>query len=151
MNLPNPEPTLKLTAINESNWRKVIQLQVKPEQQDFVADPSYYLLLCHYGELWQPLAIILDEQVIGFIMWAIDPEDGSCWLGGFHLDAKWQQKGHGRKALQTAIEQLSAQKGLRNFALSVQPVNPAVSLYQSLGFTQTGEMEDDEMVMRLTL
>ncbi len=150
MNSSPNESELRLMTINNSNWRKVIRIKVKPEQQDFVAEPSYYLLLCHYGELWQPLAVTLADQVIGFIMWAIDPEDGSCWLGGFHLDADWQGKGYGRRTLLTAIEMLSEQEKIYNFALSVQPSNPAVKLYKSVGFVETNEMEDDEMVMRFS-
>jgi len=151
MNSSHNASELTLMTINDSNWRKVIRIKVKPEQLDFVAEPSYYLLLCQYGELWQPLAITLGDQVIGFIMWAIDPQDGSCWLGGFHLDADWQGKGYGRQSLQTAIKLLSEQEGTRNFALSVLPNNPAIKLYKSVGFVETDEMEDDEMVMRLSI
>jgi diamine N-acetyltransferase len=151
MNSSQSEPKLTLMTINNSNWRKVIRIKVKPEQLDYVAEPSYYLLLCQYGELWQPLAVTIDDQVIGFIMWAIDPQDGSCWLGGFHLDADWQGKGYGRLTLQTAIKMLSEQEGTRNFALSVLPNNPAIKLYKSVGFVETNEMEDDEMVMRFSM
>lgn len=151
MNASHSEPELTLMIINNSNWRKVIRIKVKPEQLDFIAEPSYYLLLCHYGELWQPLAVTLGDQVIGFIMWAIDPLDGSCWLGGFHLDADWQGKGYGRQTLHTAIKILSKREGCRNFALSVLPNNPAIKLYKSVGFVETDEMEDDEIVMRFSI
>lgn len=151
MNAFLSEPKLTLMTINNSNWRNVIRIKVKPEQMDFIAETSYYLLLCHYGELWQPLAVNLGDQVIGFIMWAIDPQDGSCWLGGFHLDADWQGKGYGRLTLQTTIKMLSEQEGVRDFALSVLSNNPAVMVYKSLGFLETDEMEDDEMIMRFSM
>jgi diamine N-acetyltransferase len=92
----NEKQILQLMPVDASNWRKVIRIKVKPAQQDFVADPSYYLLLCHYGELWQPLAVMLHDQAVGFLMWGIDPEDGSCWLGGFQIDEAWQRQGYGR-------------------------------------------------------
>jgi diamine N-acetyltransferase len=140
-----------LLPVDERNWRKVIRLKVKPSQIDYVAETSYYLLLCHYGELWQPLAVVLDQQVIGFIMWAIDQNDGSCWLGGFHIDSNWQGMGYGRQTMQTIIKMISQQYGINKFAISIQPINPAREFYKLLGFTETDEWEDDEIVMRFSM
>ncbi|MBI9050932.1 MAG: GNAT family N-acetyltransferase [Anaerolineaceae bacterium] len=147
----NSSAELTLVPINESNWRKVVRVRVKSTQTDFVAETSYYLLLCHYRELWQPLAISVGDQVIGFIMWAIDHNDGSCWLGGFHIDAEWQGKGFGKKTIKAIIENITNQYKINNFALSVQPQNPACSLYEALGFMKTDEWEDDEIVMRYSV
>jgi diamine N-acetyltransferase len=116
-----------------------------------VSEPCYYLALCYYGELWQPLAIYLDEQVIGFMMWALDTDDGSCWLGGILIDQKHQRKGYGRQAIQEAIKMLSEQHGYQKFALSHSPDNPAKKIYQKLGFIETDEWEGDEIVARLSL
>ena len=147
----NEKPALILSPVSPGNWRKVIRVKVHEYQQDYVADPSYYLLLCHYGELWQPLAIFVGEQVIGFIMWGIDPQDGSCWLGGFQIDAEWQGQGYGRQAMLQAMEILSVEQNTRHFALSVQPENPAKQFYESLGFVETEDWEEDEVVMRILL
>ena len=140
-----------LRSVNRDNWREVTKLEVNESQREFVADPCYYLALCNYGELWQPLAIYLGEQVIGFMMWAIDSDDGSCWLGGILIDRKHQRQGHGRQAIQAAIGMLSEQHGYQNFALSYSPDNPAKHLYHKLGFKETDEWEDDEVVARLSL
>jgi diamine N-acetyltransferase len=124
---------------------------VNEAQREFVAETCYYLALCNYEELWQPLAIYLGEQVIGFMMWAIDTDDRSCWLGGILVDQKHQRKGYGRQAIQKAIKMLSEQHGYRKFALSYSPDNPVKQLYQKLGFIETDEWEEDEMVARLSL
>ena len=147
----NERPVLKLSPVDPTNWRKVIRVRVHENQMDYVAEPAYYLLLCHYGELWQPLAISLDEQVIGFIMWAIDPQDGSCWLGGFQIDAEWQGKGYGREAVQSTMNKVALEQNTRYFALSVQPENPAKRFYESMGFIETEDWEEDEVVMRKAL
>jgi diamine N-acetyltransferase len=108
--------------------------------------------MCAYEQLWQPLAIFLNEDVIGFLMWAVDPADSSCWLGGILIDQQYQRRGYGRQAIQAAISMLAEQHGHQNFALSYQPSNiVAKTLYQSLGFVETGELEDDEVVARLSL
>lgn len=141
-----------LRPINRNNWRAVIPLKVAEAQSAYVSEPSYYLALCCYENLWQPLAMYVAEQPVGFMMWAIDSNDGSCWLGGILVDQRYQRRGYGRQAVQAAIALLSEQYGHQHFALSYQPANSvAQKLYQSLGFSETDEWEDDEIVARLSL
>lgn len=141
---------VKVTAVNQDNWRAAAKLDVLADQQDFVASVSYYLALCCYGATWQPLAFVLREQVIGFCMWGIDRKDSSCWLGGILIDAKYQGKGYGKQAIKSTIRMLNEVHGYTDFALSYGPANAvARRVYESLGFTETGEYEDDEVVARL--
>ena len=47
---------------------------------------------------------------------------------------------------------LNRAHGYQHFALSYQPANTAArQLYQKLGFIETAEWEDDEVVARLSL
>ena len=143
---------LTLQPVHRANWRAVAQLTVSEAQQAFVAAPCYYLALCAYDQLWQPLVVVLGEQVIGFLMWAVDPADGSCWLGGILVDQSYQGRGYGKQAVQAALGLLHNQHGYQHFALSYQPANlVAKHLYATLGFVETGEVEDDEVVARLGL
>ena len=143
---------VSLRTVDQDNWRNVANLKVSEAQRDFVAEPCRYLALCAYGKDWQPLAICLDEQVIGFMMWTTDPADGSCWLGGIIIDEGMQNRGYGSQAVQAAINLLYEQHGYRNFALSYQPANLiGKHVYAKLGFVQTDEWEDDEVVARLSL
>lgn len=142
--------TLNLTEIDSGNWRDVYHLEVREDQKNFVAEPGYYLNLCHYGKLWNPLAIVLESTVIGFIMWAVDDADGSCWIGGFIIGKEFQGKGYGKKALSLIMDRLAAEKSFSRFALSCSPDNGAVRLYRESGFRETGEKEDDEIVLRLS-
>jgi diamine N-acetyltransferase len=145
-------PLVTLRPVDSENWREVVQLEVTAAQRAFVAEPCYYLALCHYGGLWQPLAVYLQERVIGFMMWAVDLADESCWLGGILIDQGLQGQGYGRHAVQAAIAKLVDERGCRHFALSYQPDNTtARHLYRTLGFVETGEMEDNEVVARLRL
>lgn len=143
---------LTLQPVDTDNWRAVADLHVHEAQQAFVADPCRYLALCAYGGQWQPLAITLADRVIGFLMWAADPADGACWLGGILLDRTVQGQGYGRRAVQLALTQLAAAHGFTHFALSYQPANTiARRLYRSLGFVETDDWEDDERIARLSL
>ncbi len=144
------ESQVSLRPVNSENWRDIANLQVTQSQREFVAEPCYYLALCCYGNDWHPLAIYLGEQVIGFMMWAVDPADSSCWLGGILIDRHYQGRGYGRQAVQRAISMLAQEYGYTDFALSYQPTNLiAKHLYNSLGFSETDEWEGDEIVARL--
>ena len=146
------KPKITLQPVGKDNWRDVINVTITEPQQEFIAHPGYYLALCAYGDLWNPLAVYLGDKVIGFLMWAVDTADQSCWLGGIFIDQNYQGQGYGRKAIQTAISMLSTKHGYQHFALSYQPANTiAKHLYSTLGFVETDEWEDDEIVARLSL
>jgi diamine N-acetyltransferase len=139
-----------LVPVDASTWRAVADLEVDAAQRRFVAEPSRYLALCAYGGEWTPLAVRLGDEVIGMLMWAIDPEDGSCWLGGVLVDRRWQRRGLGRRAVAQALAQLSDAARAGGFALSYHPDNDAARrTYRALGFVETGETEGDEVVARL--
>ncbi|SMB97153.1 GNAT family N-acetyltransferase [Deinococcus hopiensis] len=138
--------------VTSDNWRAVVALQVKADQRDFVNPPVFNLVLCRYSPIgWSPLAVRAEGQIIGFLMWAIDPEDDSCWLGGVMVDGTFQGRGYGKQAVEAALAAIGQQHGHRRFALSYHPSNTvARSLYLGLGFQETGEMEDEEVVARWT-
>lgn len=141
--------SITVEPVGPENWRDVTALSVSEEQSRFVAEPAYYLCLCCYGDLWHPLAVRADDTTVGFLMWAIDPDDGSCWLGGILIDHAHQRRGYGRDAVTAAMQLLHDEHGVVEFALSYEPDNaPARRLYGSLGFAETDEREGDEIVAR---
>lgn len=68
-------PQIRLHPVSGDNWREIAALSVTEAQREFVAAPTYYLALCCYSDLWRPLAVYLENAVIGFMMWAEDPSD----------------------------------------------------------------------------
>jgi len=150
--MPDGPTEISLREVDAENWRACAGLEVRDDQRDFVMPVSYYLALCHYGEVWHPLAICADEEVVGFVMWAIDPADRSGWLGGLTIDRRHQGRGYGAAAVEAAIRHLEEDHGCLSAALSYSPTNAgARGLYASLGFAETGELEDDELVARRPL
>jgi diamine N-acetyltransferase len=151
--LHESKQSVTLEPVAAHNWRAVSKLEVSPEQREFVAVPNFYLALCAYDPpLWNPLAILLDGVVIGFLMWTIDSGDGSAWLGGITVDRQHQRKGYGARAVQVAITMLARDHQVLHFALSYHPTNLVASrLYSRLGFVETSELEGDEIVARFRL
>lgn len=143
------ENHITLHPVDHHNWREVAKLTVALEQRIFVAEPCYYLALCAYDQHWQPLAIVLEEQVIGLLTWALDPVDADCcWLGVLLIDQQFQQ-GYEQQALQAALERLAIEQDRHVFALSYLPSNHvAQQLYASLGFAEQDEWKGEEIVAR---
>lgn len=141
--------TVQLEDVDASNWRQVAAVEPKPGQERFVAPTTYYLCLAHYGADWNPLAITEHGQIVGHVMWAIDEEDSSVWLGGLVVDSGAQGRGIGRSATVAFLDRF-ASDGVINAALSYSPDNDSARrIYRSVGFEETGESEDDEVVARI--
>ena len=142
-------PVVTLRPVDAGSWRDVARLTVAPGQERFVAAPTYYLALCSYGDVWRPLAVYAGDEVVGFLIWGIDDADGSCWLGGLLVDAAHQRRGVGRAVVVEALHLLREEAGAVGYALSYAPENTvAKALYASLGFVETGEEDDGEVVAR---
>ena len=142
---------ITLEPVTAGNWRDCAALSVRPEQQRFVNPVTHYLCVCAYGTTWHPLAVVRDGTVAGFVMWGVD-DDRSRWIGGLVVDAAAQRSGVARAAIGLLVERFAAEPDCQNAALSYHADNTAArTLYASLGFVETGETEDDEVVARRPL
>jgi diamine N-acetyltransferase len=143
---------VRLVPVGADNWRDCVALRVEEPQRRWVANVSYYLCLCTYGDTWHPLAVEVEGRVVGFLMWGVD-DDASRWIGGLVVDAGAQRRGIGAAAVVAAVRVLVAQEGCTGIGLSYAPDNAvARGLYARLGFVETGETEGDgEVVARLSL
>ena len=150
MTAADADSQVSLQPVDSHNWRAVATLTVALEQQTFVAEPCYYLALCAYEQRWQPLAIVLEEQVIGLLTWALDPLDADCcWLGVLLVDQHLQQQGYEQPVLQAALEGLAVEQDRHVFALSYLPANRvAQQRYAALGFAEQDEWKGEEIVAR---
>ncbi|GAA1585003.1 hypothetical protein GCM10009789_43340 [Kribbella sancticallisti] len=84
-------------------------------------------------------------------MWGVDPADGSFWIGGLLIDRRHQRRGYGRAVVAELLER-AVSDGHRAAALSYDPGNTvARSFYASMGFVETGELDDGETVARRQL
>ena len=103
----------------------------------------------------RPFVICADHVPVGFTMFYFDPDgedpDFRYWLWRFMIDENEQGQGYGRAALGEIIKYFRAH-GADRIALSTLPENErALHVYHKLGFTETGEMNGDEIILRLML
>ena len=142
---------MDLRVVDRGNWEECAAIRPAPGQERFVASVAFYLCMCHYEQTWQPLAICVAAEVVGHVMWAVDPVDGSYWIGGLVIAADRQGEGHGRAAIAGLLQRFR-DAGAVEAALSYQPENGrARALYASLGFRETDERVEGETVARLAL
>lgn len=92
--------------------------------------------------------ISLDGQLIGEMSYQVDPahlfkrEPGSAWIGITIGEASGRGKGIGHQAMLYLEQQIELQ-GLARIELGVFEFNrPAYSLYQRLGYTEIGRVEN---------
>ncbi|MBQ1418545.1 MAG: GNAT family N-acetyltransferase [Firmicutes bacterium] len=146
---------IKLEPIHDNNREAVLALTVR-EDQPFVASNGYSLKEAeetnqeHPGTA-RPFAIYADDRLVGFCMFAFDPEDededGRYWLWRFMIDKSEQGKGYGQAALQEIIKYFK-ENGADRLFLSTSPENKqGLHLYHKAGFRETGIIDGGEAVL----
>ncbi len=142
---------ITLGEITDDNWRDLADVAPSDDQRRFVfALAGRYLLMSSREDDWHSLAVMADGSVIGHVMWALDPGDGTHWIGGMMIDYSEQGKGVGRAAVHACIAMLSGLPGAHEIRLSYHPDNvAAAALYEAIGFRPTGEYDDAEIVAAL--
>ena len=150
---------IKLEPINENNREAVLALSVR-EDQPFVATNEVSLRQADEANAEQPgvarpFAIYADEKLVGFCMFAFNPEDEDeddrYWLWRFMIDKNEQGKGYGQAALKEIIRYFRDLGGER-VLLSTEPENErGLHVYHKAGFLDTGCIDDGEAVLRLFL
>lgn len=149
--------TIQLKPVTRDNWLKALDLQVKEEQKSFVPTAAVSLAKVHIkpdgdGVEYLPFAIYHGDDMVGFIMHAFEEETRDMyWINGFLIDAGCQGKGYGKAALLQMIDYITNRfSQCQEVRLTVHPHNvAALQLYRRLGFAETGEVYDGELVMRL--
>ena len=142
-----------LREITKENLREVLRLKVAPEQERFVAPNAVSIAQAYFDRDIAWFRAIHDgERAVGFLMLEDVPEKASYYLWRFMIDARFQRMGYGRQALERLFEHVRTRPGARTIGTSCvdAPGGPG-PFYERMGFTYTGEMDEDERVMRRPL
>ncbi len=145
---------ISLREITRDNWRECIRLRVDVSQMHYVAANVYSLAQSKYETECVPLAVYDGEQMVGFVMYR--PEDyglAKIWfIDRLLIGEQFQRKGYGQAAMTVLIDRLKAITGYAAILISFHPDNEvARKLYARIGFTDTGEVEEGEIVYRMAL
>jgi diamine N-acetyltransferase len=143
--------TVYLREINQDNWKQAICIDVAPEQKRFVASNLYSIAEAIFNPTFVPLAIYDGtETMVGFLMYGTNPDNGELWILRLMVGQQYQRRGYGRAAMEEIIRRLKAKPDCQEIFTSYEPDNHVVArLYRSLGFEDTGRIEDGELVVCL--
>jgi len=144
-------PTVELKPIDESNWYECTELEVSDEQKSVFPVPVVYWLAESAYCGFTPLAVYTGEELIGFAVYAVDPDDGSYWIMAYMIDHKFQHKGLGRSGMEELVRYIHDKHGCDKIVLGHRAENERASrLYASLGFEEVGR-DGIEIIRELTL
>lgn len=141
---------VELKAITKDNFEDVISLKVSEHQQAFVSSTAHSLAQAYvYRDTAFPFAIYADDTLVGFIMLGFYEQKKQYTLWKFLIDNKYQNHGYGKEALKMGIEYLITTFGAKEIYVGVSSENDiAKQLYSSVGFKQTGLIENNTEEMK---
>lgn len=146
------DPIITLREIAQETLRPVLQLEVDDDQNQFVAPNSVSIAQAHFSDYAWFRAIYANETPVGFVMAYIDEEKSEYYLWRFMIDKNHQGKGYGHQALEQVIAYVRTLPNATEMFTSYVPGEGSPGpFYRRLGFIETGEIDDDENVMRLDL
>ncbi|MFM8322513.1 MAG: GNAT family N-acetyltransferase [Chloroflexota bacterium] len=99
-------------------------------------------------------AIQAGKALVGFMMIVDDPHTPEYFLWRFMIAPPFQGRGWGAQAIQRLVEYVRTRPGARELGVSCDPLPHPGSpqgFYERLGFVSTGEMDDDELVLKMPL
>lgn len=134
---------IRLAKVSERDWQAVCVLSVKADQTRFVAYNSYSLAQASYATGYSAFSVYCDDELVGFAM--THEKDGDVWIVRLMIDQRYQGKGYGRETMLQLCRRFSGSRLMTSYV----PDNVvAENLYRSLGFVETGAIEDGEVVVR---
>ena len=152
----------EIRPVTKDNWKELVALKVRDDQKHFVASNLYSIAESQFGETipgeghWDmfPYGMYDEGTPVGFLMLSYNYEFAR--FQGFILrlmvDDAHQGKGYGKFGMNWMLEKYRADERVRVVGISYDPNNEvARTLYASLGFQETGEIVDGEMLALLNL
>ncbi|HYK07552.1 MAG TPA: GNAT family N-acetyltransferase [Gaiellaceae bacterium] len=140
-----------LREITKETVRLVTALDVGPDQHGLVAPNSISIAEAYFEPKAWFRAIYFGDEPAGFAMVWRDPDEQTFYIWRFMVDARFQGKGVGRRALELLLDEARAD-GVGEVTLSVVPgSHSALAFYERCGFQATGEVHGGEAEMKLTL
>jgi len=135
---------VNLRTVTRENYRELIALEVAPDQKEFVASNLMTIAQMQFKEEKTALGIYVGDIPVGLV--AYDLDDYDIWR--LMVDSRYQGKGYGRRGMKMVIDILHNHNKLSEARTSVISGNDrAKNLYKSLGFKETGEISEGEVVL----
>jgi RimJ/RimL family protein N-acetyltransferase len=139
---------VELHPVDRSNFRAMLELRLRPQQERFVAPPAKSLAASYvreYGDNYRyaPMVICADSKVVGYVTTMCDPtSDDDYWIDDIMIDVLEQGRGYGRAAVVEAVSAMvAAHPRCRAVRLTCFRGNEvAARVYRGIGFRENGRL-----------
>ena len=144
-----------LKKIDESNYLECFRLELGPGQERFVSNPVRSLAQAYvYYHQCTPFGVFDGARMVGYVMVIYDYDEQTYNIWHMMIDRREQGRGYGRAAMERALEYIRRKPfgDSDRVLLTCSPENkPAMKLYRSMGFAETGRRDEDEIELALTI
>ena len=144
---------VELREITRDNYEECLLLSVAESQRNFVSSNVHSLAQAYvYYNTSYPFAVYADNMMIGFIMLGYYEAQNCYTIWKFMIDTKYQNQGYGKIALKLGIDYLVERFNVKEVYTAYESNNSvARKLYTSVGFRETGEIDGNDIGMRLVV
>lgn len=142
--------SITLRDITGDNYFQVLELKISPEQEaaKFVAPVVRSLADAWYYRdegITYPKAIYAKDDLVGFIMYDLDPEEQQVFIWRFLIDQRYQGKGYGRQTIEVVLKMAKEQAQMTKVVADYVDGNePMKKILLDLGFEETGFDQDSK-------
>jgi diamine N-acetyltransferase len=144
--------TVTLREVTADTVRAICALEVRPEQRGYVAPNAVSIAQAYFQPRAWFRAVYAGDGPVGFVMLDENPEQGEYYLWRFMIAGEHQGRGYGRAALDLVVDHVRARPGATELRSSYVPGEHGPrEFYLAYGFQETGEVEGQEVVIRLPL
>ncbi len=141
---PSLNTKVTLRKINSETVRTICELKVSDNQKQFVTPNAISIAEAHFREEAWFRAIYADETPVGFVMLYEVPKYGSYAIWRFMIDARYQGRGYGRKAMELVIKRIRSKPSVNHFITHVvREEGGPEGFYRKFGFELTGRIESE--------
>lgn len=146
---------ITLKKIDESNFIDCFNLKLAAGQEKYVSNPIRSLAQAYvYYNQCVPFGIYAADKMVGYVMVLYDYDEEVYNIWHMMIDCAFQGSGYGKSALQEVLKYI-ASKPFGNSKTVLMTCNPqnevAYRLYRQIGFAETGNSDEDEVELGITL
>ena len=150
--MPESTEPVSLREITRETARDIMRLDVTEHQKQFVAPNSVSIAQAHFEPKGWFRAVYAGDEPVGFVMVYEDPDEPEYYLWRFMIDHRYQGRGYGKAALELVIERVRGLPNATQLLTSYVPGEGSPGdFYHLMGFVDTGDEEEGELVTALTL
>lgn len=143
---------LTLESVTPENWRA--KLAVKEEQKHYVAAPAVILARAYaFRECGSRACMIcLDGEPIGMGLYYDYEDEHQYIFSELLIDERYQGHGYGEAAARMMLDEMRCDGRYPEAILCyIEGNEAACRMYEKLGFRHTGEVDEDEVIMKIVL